>query len=50
MIVNDFSNSYTFGEYISWGVSGMMWNYGKEVWCNLEGQYAALVADLNHLS
>ena len=27
-----------------------MWNYGKEVWCNLEGQYVTLVADLSALS
>ena len=22
-----------------------MWNYGKELWCNLPGRYVALVAD-----
>ena len=26
------------------------WNFGKEVWCNLEGQYMHIVADLSHLS
>ena len=27
-----------------------MWNYGKEVWCNLEGRYMHIVADLTHYS
>ena len=26
------------------------WNYGKEVWCNLEGRYMHIVADLSHLA
>ena len=25
------------------------WTYGKEVWCNLEGRYMHIVADLSHL-
>ena len=25
-----------------------MWKYGKELWCNLEGQYMTIVADLSH--
>ena len=24
------------------------WKYGKELWCNLEGQYMTIVADLSH--
>ena len=27
-----------------------MWNYGAEIWCNLEGQYTTIVADLTDLS
>ena len=27
-----------------------VWNYGKEVWCNLEGRYMHIVADLSHLA
>ena len=27
-----------------------MWNYGAEIWCNLEGQYTTIVADLAILS
>ena len=27
-----------------------MWAYGKEVWCNLEGRYVHIVADLKHLT
>ena len=26
------------------------WKYGKEVWCNLEGQYTTIVADLSGLT
>ena len=26
------------------------WNFGKEIWCNLEGRYMHIVADLNHLA
>ena len=29
---------------------GMVWNYGKEIWCNMEGQFLYIVADLSHLS
>ena len=28
---------------------GKAWTYGKEVWCNLEGRYMHIVADLSHL-
>ena len=27
-----------------------MWRYGKEAWCNLEGRYIHIVANLEHLS
>lgn len=27
-----------------------IWNFGKEVWCNLEGRYMHIVADLVHLA
>ena len=27
-----------------------MWNYGKEVWCNMEGRYLHVVADYAHAS
>ena len=26
-----------------------VWSYGKEMWCDLEGQYVSLVADLSVL-
>ena len=29
---------------------GYVWTYGIEVWCNLEGQYVHIVADLSHLT
>ena len=29
---------------------GMVWPYGKENWCNLEGTHLHFVADLRHLS
>ena len=27
-----------------------MWNFGKEVWCNMEGRYVHVVADYAHES
>ena len=27
-----------------------VWTYGIEVWCNMEGQYVHIVADLSHLT
>ena len=47
MKTNDSANRHT------WNVEGMeyndVWNYGKEVWCNLEGRYMHIVADFTHL-
>ena len=39
MKIDDTSN---FTELLD---STEMWNYGKELWCNLPGRYVALVAD-----
>ena len=40
--------------YHSWNQTSVtyndIWNYGKEVWCNLEGRYMHIVADLQHLA
>ena len=38
MVVDD-PKSYTTGAYTNpeKGESGSMWNYGVEIWCNLEG-------------
>ena len=40
--------------YHTWVYGGStyenVWNFGKEVWCNLEGRYMHIVADLNHLA
>lgn len=27
-----------------------IWNYGRETWCNLEGRYLHIIADLSHLA
>ena len=27
-----------------------VWNFGKEIWCNMAGRYMHIVADLNYLS
>ena len=39
--------------YHSWTANGSthndIWNYGNEVWCNLEGRFMHIVADLSHL-
>ena len=29
---------------------GYVWTYGIEVWCNMQGQYVTIVADLSHLT
>ena len=31
------------------GNNGNVWNYGKEIWCNLQGRYMTIVADYSHL-
>ena len=40
--------------YHTWTTEGTTynnrWNYGKEIWCNLEGRYMHIVADLSHLA
>ena len=30
------------------GYTGPMWKFGHEAWCNMEGQYLVIVADLKH--
>ena len=35
-------NPYGYGK-------GVIWPYGKENWCNLEGRYLHIVADMNNL-
>ena len=25
------------------------WKYGKEIWCNLQGRYTYIIAELGHL-
>ena len=49
MQTNDPTNSHT---HITYGITYTQpfWNFGKEVWCNLEGRYMHIVADLSHLS
>ena len=34
----------------SYGTYNGLWNFGKEIWCNLEGRYMHIVADLSHLA
>ena len=46
----DDPKSFTSGEYTAYSVSGDLWNYGIEIWCNLEGQYVTMVADLADLT
>ena len=42
------TSSYTSGIY-NFAAPEPFWNYGVEVWCNLEGRYVTLVADLANL-
>jgi len=47
------SKSFVFVTYTYSGsptVSGDMWKFGREIWCNMQGQYMTIVADLNHLA
>ena len=41
-------NRTNLGSY-SDAKSGKLWRYGFEAWCNLEGQYLHIVADLREL-
>ena len=34
------------GDAIHPGYTGTMWKFGHEAWCNMEGQYLTIVADL----
>ena len=36
--------------YHDWKHHTNLWNYGHEAWCNLEGRYTHIVADLSHLA
>ena len=47
----DDSNNYTTISYAAeGGYTGDFWNFGKEIWCNKEGQYTTIVADFKHLA
>ena len=44
-------NSENYHEFTKNSITyNNIWNYGKEVWCNLEGRYMHIVADMNHLA
>ena len=54
MRVSD-QSSYTVASYKAIETSqtydnASWWNYGREIWCNLEGQYTTIVADLTSLT
>ena len=44
---NDSSNFYTDGNTNNFD-NDLAWVYGFEVWCNIEGRYTHIVADLSH--
>ena len=48
MRTDDSSNYHTYS-YLGTPYNDV-WNYGKEVWCNLEGRYMHIIADLSHLA
>ena len=51
MIASDASNYSTLTATDSMvEYTGTLWNFGKEIWCNLEGQYTHIVSDMSHLS
>ena len=43
MNIDDIENSWWYKPSYNYYV----WNYGKESWCNLEGRYIHIVADLS---
>ena len=47
MRTDDNANYHTWSTI--WDTYNDLWNYGREAWCNLEGRYIHIVADLNHL-
>ena len=42
--LQDYNNNNSNGNSF-----GKAWKYGLEQWCNLEGRYMHIVADLSHL-
>ena len=46
MVVGDTANSYA-EQYHD---LGFFWNFGAEIWCNREGQYVFIVANVEHLA
>ena len=47
MRIDDDTNYHT---WVKWdNTAYTVWNYGRETWCNLEGRYMHIVADLSHL-
>ena len=43
------SDGWYFDERTDGRIPGYVWTYGMEKWCNMEGQYIHIVADLRHL-
>ena len=48
MKTDDASNYHTYSNNND--TFNNVWNYGRETWCNLEGQFMHIVADLAHLA
>ena len=50
----DDENSYTQATYEDYDgnqkSTSHWWKYGKEIWCNMQGQYTTIVADLSGLT
>ena len=51
-LVYEDPNSYVQVDYTSGAEtgSGDMWKFGAEVWCNNQGRYTTIVADLKRLA
>ena len=44
-------DSYVNGEYLFYMMGAVnMWKYGKEIWCNKQGRYITIVADMSSVS
>ena len=46
----DDPKNYTPGRMVNTDCYDDLWNYGKEIWCNMKGQFVSIVADFSSLS
>ena len=50
MTIDADSDGWYYDESTYGRSAGNAWTYGVEAWCNMEGRYLHIVADLSHLT